>query len=113
MGRAPLQNRRASVVEDVLYTSAGGNDQRFTVRFGFDQNNRIKECFCNSLKSGTDLNGLINDSCIAISLLLQHGMSMADLAEAFGENRAEGQSNGPPSSPLGAVARAGAKIEAD
>lgn len=111
MGRTPLDNRRTGIVEDVSYVSAGGNEQRFTVRFGFDKGGAIKECFCNSLKSGTDLNGLINDSCIAISLLLQHGMSMAGLSEAFGENRSEGQEHGPPSSPLGAIVKAGAAIE--
>lgn len=111
--RTPLKNRRPAILSDVAYTSAGGHEQRFTVRFGFDESGSIKEVFCNSLKSGTDLNGLINDACIAISLLLQHGMGMAQLAEAFGENRAEGQEHGPPSSPLGAIVKAGAGIEAD
>ena len=64
-----------------------------------------------SNKDGSDLDAFLSDSCIAISLLLQHGERMETLARAFGENRLEGAETGPPSSALGSIARAGAALD--
>jgi hypothetical protein len=104
--RKPLPERRECVTDRIRH-----GDHAYSVTFGFDSDLNIKECFCNSPKEGSDAQAFISDSCIAMSLLMQHGMSISDLAETFGENRAEGADEGPPSSPLGAIARAGAAIE--
>lgn len=72
------------------------------------------EVFCaphKDLKVGTDVAANATDSCIAISMLLQLGMTFAKLAASFGEDRPEGASSGPPSSWLGAIARQGAELE--
>lgn len=105
--RLALPNRRRQVTEIVQHA---GRD--YIVSFGIAPDGKVREAFCTTAaKSGTDTQAFINDSCVAISLLLQHGMTMADLAQAFGENRNEGEASGPPASPLGAVARAGAAID--
>jgi hypothetical protein len=111
--RVPLKNRRLSTTCVVRHTSNNGQQWDFTVTFGFDMDGRVRECFCNSPKSGTDMQAFISDACIAVSLLLQHGMPITLVAAAFGEDRPEGADAGPPSSPLGAIARVGVTIERD
>lgn len=83
------------------------------VTYGF-ANGRWMEVFCSpsiDLKVGTDVAANATDSCIAISMLLQLGVTLAKLAASFGEDRPEGSADGPPSSWLGAIARQGAELE--
>lgn len=108
MTRRLLPFRRDGLTVEVTFRSPSGTEQTFIVTYGFDRS-AVMECFCSSPKG--DMQAFINDSCIAMSLLLQHGMTMIQLAEAFGEDRPEGMRSGPPSSPLGAIARTGALIE--
>lgn len=75
---------------------------------------RVFECFYSGvgmIKHGSDVQALLTDSCIAISKCLEHGGSFEQLAASFGEDRPEGATGGPPSSVLGVIARAGAKLE--
>jgi len=58
-----------------------------------------------STKEGNDFSALMVDACISLSLLLQHGMSMADLVKAFGA------SGDVPQSALGAIAWVGADLD--
>lgn len=110
MTRIAIPNRRRQVTEIVTHITPSG-ESPYTVTFGVHAG-RVLEVFCSSPKSGSDSQATVNDACIAISLLLQHGMTMEQLAAAFGENRNEGEKSGPPSSVLGAIARAGAAIDA-
>lgn len=106
--RVALPNRRRQVTDVVTH-----DNRDYLVTFGLGTDGLIRESFCTTAaKTGTDMQAFINDACIAVSLLLQHGMTMAELAAAFGENRNEGEKSGPPSSVLGAIARAGAAIDA-
>jgi hypothetical protein len=95
----------------MVYVMNGGQELKMQVTFGLDQLGHVKEVFGRASKTGTDLQGLISDGCIAVSLLLQHGMSIEEVAVALGENRPEGEKSGPPASPLGAIARAGVEVE--
>jgi hypothetical protein len=72
---------------------------------------RVVEVFADAKRTGSDSQAQLADSCIAISLLLQHGLTMKQIAEAFGESRSEGMASGPPSSILGCIARAGVALE--
>lgn len=112
MTRIPLPNKRLSIGIDVWYGEAG-KEQSYAVHFGFDPDGFVKEAFCKPFKSGTDMQGLVNDACILISLSLQHGMSITQIAGALGELRSEGAVTGPPASVLGAIARAGVKLETE
>lgn len=109
--RTPLPNRRDCVVEDVKHITASGHELTLPVTFGFDADGRIREFFCTPAKSGTDIQALINDGALMASILLQHGVSISELAAALGENRGEGEKSGAPSSAFGAIARAGVLIE--
>ena len=110
MTRTPLPPRRNALTRYVVHTGANGGHQAYSVTFGV-HDGRVMEIFCNSPKEGSDIQGLINDACIAISVLLQHGETAAGLANMFGENRAEGSPSGPPSSPIGTIARIAAGID--
>jgi hypothetical protein len=113
MTRTVLPHRRVSTTMFVKHVGNDGNEHEFLVTFGFGREAplKVREVFCGSPKVGSDMQAFINDSCIAISLLLQHGMTMSELASAFGENRPEGSSSGPPSSPLGSIAKKAVEIE--
>lgn len=108
--RLVLPARRHAITLQVM----AKNSDSLHVTFGLSPDGNLVETFCNpdsSLKVGSDLQAIVNDSCIAISLLLQHGMTFRQLAASFGEDRVEGAVDGPPSSWLGAIARRGAELE--
>lgn len=111
MSRTVLPNRRQSVTEKITYRSASGGEHEYLVSFGL-HDGCVMECFASGDKPGSDMQALLNDACIAISVLLQYGTSADAIASMFGENRAEGEISGPPASPLGAIARAAAAIDA-
>jgi hypothetical protein len=111
MTRTPLPARRDNATIEVVWVNGRKDDVKFQVTYGLDDAGKVKEVFCTSLKVGTDTAGTINDACIAISKLLQHGETIHEIADSFGENRPEGGDHGPASSPLGAIARAGTVIE--
>ncbi len=110
MSRVSLPARRATISMLVAHRAANGDSQRYEVSFGMHEG-RVMECFANGNKAGSDMQAILTDACIAISVLLQRGAKASDLAGMFGENRAEGETNGPPASPLGAIARAAAEID--
>ena len=104
--RTVLPNRRPGCTTEIIHEG-----HSYIVTFGFDKVGRVREVFLRQNKTGSDIDSMMSDACIAISLLLQHGMDIHGLVAAFGENRDEGANEGPPASPLGAIARAGAEIE--
>lgn len=111
--RMRLPDRRRAVRDIVECRDSQGNTHCYDVSFGLDAEGAIREVFCvpRRAKTGSDLQGLMHDACIAISRALQHGDRIADLANSFGELRAEGETSGPPASPLGAIARVGVVLE--
>ena len=106
MTRNDLPNRRHGVTMPVTF-----KNHEFAVTYNRDDDGIIREAFMRATKEGNDLSALLTDGCIAMSMLLQHGETMDSLAAAFGEDRQERESSGPPSSALGAIARAGAALE--
>ena len=110
MTRVLIPSRRETVNMHVMYRRANGHNEWYEVSFGLHEG-RVMECFANGAKAGSDMQAILTDACIAISVLLQHGAKASDLARMFGENRAEGEASGPPASPLGAIARAAAEID--
>lgn len=106
--REKLPARRPAVTRTIEHRG-----QSYDVTFGLAstcEGWRVREAFLSNHKGG-DAHAMVNDACIAISMLLQHGVGAAELAHAFGEDRAEGEKSGPPSSPLGAVARMAVKLD--
>lgn len=116
MTREKLPTGRHGVRVPVIFTTPDHQEFTFLVTYNIGASSRVVECFVSHddtiiLKSGSLLRAILEDGCIAISLLLQHGMTMEAVARRLGENRPEGTSEGPPSSPLGAIACTGADID--
>lgn len=111
--REKLPNRRPQITSTVKYQDpyAQGRGMEIEVSFGFNARGVLKELFINSKTH--PLTPLLNDICILISRLLQHGDTIESIAEGLGENRSEGQTAGAPSSFIGAIARQGVTVQRD
>lgn len=111
--REKLPSRRLQITSKVQYLDifAQGRPMEIEVSFGFDREHRVKELFIASKTH--PLTPLLNDICILISRLLQHGDTIASIADGLGENRNEGQAVGAPSSFIGAIVRQGLTVEKD
>ena len=79
MSRARLPNRRPS--ETVAIEHGGA---RFDVTIGLFPDGRVGEVFAGGAKSGSELDGLLDDAAILVSLLLQNGGEPAALAKTMG-----------------------------
>lgn len=114
MTRSPIQDRRANVTEEVAWAPAGGPDTKLIVTYGLDRFGKVKEAFCAGFRANTDICMLTNDACIMMSLLLQHGVDIAEVSAACGENKQpddKTDQRGPPVSLLGAIARKGIEVQ--
>jgi hypothetical protein len=109
--RTRLPNKRDHIVCTVPFKDARGNKHEYRVGFGPDSTGTIWEVFCSDGKSGSDRQSMIHDGCILMSLALQHGASIADIAHSMSELTEEDQSGARPASPFGAIAEAGAALE--
>ena len=71
MTRARLPDRRPSCTTVLVY-----ENNRYSVTLGFDvRHDRIAEVFTHGAKVGSGMDRLLDDVCVALSLLLQHGPS--------------------------------------
>jgi hypothetical protein len=109
--RERLPERREGHTLKLEWRLMGGHDIHLYASVGYYDDGRVGEVWGDTAKSGTDMEALISDGCILMSLALQHGIPLAAIAEALGENRAEGAHAGPPASPLGMLAREALKLE--
>ena len=79
VGRERLPNRRMTVTETVEW---GG--KTWLIGVGFNAHGEAREVFVNGdqergVKPGSEYLSLMQDACIVLSLLLQHGQRLADL----------------------------------
>lgn len=112
MTRIELPNRRPSVCEPMIYPARSDpKAQTFVVGVGFDLSGRAREVFLSGYKIGSDAEANIQDACVLMSLLYQHGVDPAQLADQLSR---EGTAPGaPPASLMGAVAERVAAIQSN
>ena len=80
MTRARLPDRRPSCTTVLVY-----ENNRYSVTLGFDvHHDRIAEVFTHGAKVGSGMDRLLDDVCVALSLLLQHGAEPTPLAASMG-----------------------------
>lgn len=79
MTRTRLPNRRQA--ENIVLEHGG---MRFEVTIGFYPDGRPGEVFTHGTKAGSTMDGLLDDACILVSRLLQHGVAASDLASSMG-----------------------------
>lgn len=113
MPREILPNRRLQITSTVFYQDpfSQGSGMSFEISFGFNPQSCLKELFISTKTH--PLTPLLNDICILISRLLQHGDTIESVAAAMGENRREGDTFGHPSSFIGAIVRQGCMVQAE
>jgi hypothetical protein len=75
--RRRLPNRRDSVTHDI-----GGG--RFRATIGFDKTGRPRERFLNSTKPGSEIDVILGDVAVAVSVALQCGTSAEAMAGSVG-----------------------------
>ena len=80
MTRQRLPDRRPSFTTQLTYEA-----NVYSVTLGFDvARDRIGEVFTHGAKVGSGMDRLLDDVCVALSLLLQHGAEPAPLAASMG-----------------------------
>ena len=77
--RVHLPNRRPNETADLLFEG-----QHYHVTVGFFSDGRPGEVFCHGAKIGSGMDLLIDDACVALSVLLQHGVEPQALAYSMG-----------------------------
>lgn len=96
MSRTRLPDRRPSMTMQFVYEA-----NSYSVTLGFDvANDRIGEVFTHGAKIGSAMDRILDDACVALSLLLQHGVAPDALSVSMGR-LGDGKS---PASVIGALA---------
>ncbi len=96
MPRQRLPDRRPNQTVELIYDGA-----RYEVTVGFHPaTGEAQEVFCHGAKAGSNMDAILDDACILLSLLLQHGVEPASLAATMGR-LGEGQQR---ASVIGALA---------
>jgi hypothetical protein len=91
--RKALPSRRANETFEITH-----NQQRVTITLGFYPNHGIGEVFISAAKAGSELEATARDGAILVSMMLQHGITLAGVASALTRDQ-----DGRPSSIIGAV----------
>ena len=79
MTRTRLPHRRPSETVDLAF-----DGHHFAVTVGFYPDGRPGEVFTAGVKVGSHLDAILADACVALSLLLQHGVEPAAVARTMG-----------------------------
>ena len=78
--RRRLPNRRGNVTETLIV-----GDQRLTANVGFDPvTNQPRELFLSAAKEGSELDAILADVAVVISVALQHNVPATALAKSVG-----------------------------
>jgi hypothetical protein len=98
--RTPLPQRRRSLTADIEHRG-----QQITVAIGFDEAGAPREVFANGPKEGSDMQHILSDACVVISIALQCGVTPAALAHSLGTvpGWIDGREQSIPASPVGAI----------
>lgn len=95
-GREKLPNRRMQVTQAVRW-----GDEEFLLGVGFNRAGQAREVFLHGHKVGSEMEGLMTDACILLSLLLQHGEDPKAIHHTL--TRDHPDSDKTASSPIGAA----------
>ncbi len=80
MTRKRLPDRRPSITTELVHQY-----RAYSVTIGFNPSTgRIGEVFTHGAKVGSAMDGILDDACVALSLLLQHGVEPTALSASMG-----------------------------
>ena len=101
MPRQRLPNRRANETVEVVH-----DGRAYAVTLGFDPvTGEVREIFTHGAKAGSALDGILADTSILLSILLQHGVQPSSFVNSMGRLGPSGE----PASIVGRLARAVAR----
>lgn len=80
----PAPRRRLPDRRITLTIAVAWADRSWLLSVGFYGDGHAGEVFLDGVKTGTQLEGLVDDACVLMSLLLQSGWRPAPLADALG-----------------------------
>jgi hypothetical protein len=105
--RIRLPNRRVALAEEIAFEG-----HVWRISLGLDAAGHAREIFMDGSKAGSPLERLLDDACVAVSLLLQHGVPAAGLWASLGRaGDPDGATTEEPSSPIGVAVRWAAAVE--
>lgn len=98
--RVPLPQRRRNATVDAAFRG-----QPLSVTVGFDAAGAPREVFANGPREGSDMQHVIADACVVISIALQNGVAPAALMRSLGSvpDWSLGQEGRAPASPIGVI----------
>lgn len=107
MPREPLAPRRPAVTVGLRW-----NGHAFAVTVGYSPDGKVREVFASGTRTGSDMQRMIDDACVVISLALQFGALPGDLGRSLGSvpDPADGMAE-TPASVIGAILRAISELE--
>lgn len=79
MTRTPMRNRRQNETRKVVFQG-----WPYFICVGYDDAGRPREVFADGSKQGSDMQAVMRDACIVISIALQHDVEPAELARSLG-----------------------------
>lgn len=79
MSRERLPDRRPSAT-----VSLSWHGHAFAVSVGYAVDGRVREVFASGMRGGSDMQRLVDDACVVISIALQCGASSGDLRRSIG-----------------------------
>ena len=80
MARQRLPNRRPVITHSLDYSG-----DRYHVSVGYDLTAQPKEVFIRGSKSGSDMDSLLDDVAVVVSVALQNGVNVAELKRSLGD----------------------------
>jgi hypothetical protein len=84
MTRTRLPDRRPNTTIRVSWAQASGATRDVLVTVGWD-GRHIREVFTADFKAGSDHVGIVTDTCILISQLLQRGCTLDEMVDSMCE----------------------------
>jgi hypothetical protein len=78
--RTKLPDRRPNETVELMF-----NDTRYAATVGYyPDTGRVGEVFTHGAKVGSAMDAILDDACVALSMLLQHGTEPGGLASSMG-----------------------------
>jgi hypothetical protein len=77
--RERLPDRRPSITVNLDW-----NGHAFAITAGYAADGRVREVFASGLRGGSDMQRLVEDACVVISVGLQFGARPGDLRRSLG-----------------------------
>lgn len=83
LGRRRLPDRRPTMTETIAFARGDGQLVEYAASVGFDELGRPREVFLSGAKAGSDMAAALADTAVALSVALQHGVSVEAMARSM------------------------------